>query len=252
MRWLFLIFTIFFSIQSIAADIELGDRKTISLTGKIMQGDLNKVLKIIKANVVVAVVLNSKGGDLEEAIKIAQVVKELGLAVVVNKDATCGSACFFIFIAGSNRIAAGIDMDINAGNIAIHRPYLINPQSSKESISKQNSVMKKVSSYLEGEMIPRKFIDVMMSRSSVDAYWLTSDDLDELGNYPASTEELYIAKCNYTEETMLQLGLAKQKGDEDDMRKFNEIGNCMAAIDNESFYIGRKKIIQGWRPSGLM
>lgn len=255
MRWLLFILTLLFTMESIAADIGLSNRRTILLTGKIVQGDLNKIIKIIQNNDVIGVVLDSKGGDLEEAIKIAQVVKELNLAVIVEKDATCGSACFFIFIAGNNRLAAGIEMkgtNIDGGFIAIHRPYLANPNSSKESINKQTNIMRKVSTYLDNEMIPRKFIDMMMSRSSVDAYWLTTDDLNELGNYPASIEELYIAKCNYRMETLIQLNTAMKKGDEDAKAKFKEIGNCIADINIETYNEGKRKIIKGWKPSGLL
>jgi len=43
--------------------------------------------------------------------------------------------------------------------------------------------MRAVRDRLENELIPRRLIDIMMSRPSNDIYWLTADDLLELGDY---------------------------------------------------------------------
>ena len=58
--------------------------------------------------------------------------------------------------------------------------------------------MRKVTSYLEYHIVPRRIIDLMMSRPSNDIYWLTDGDIDELGNFPPALEELYITKCGYS------------------------------------------------------
>ena len=61
--------------------------------------------------------------------------------------------------------------------------------------------MKQVQIYLEAQMVPRRLIDLMMSRPSNDVYWLNSKDFQEFGEYRPEVEEFLINKCGYIRAT---------------------------------------------------
>src|SRR5881628_107579 len=50
--------------------------------------------------------LNSPGGALLEAVKIADVIRYCKIATVVPNGQTCASACFIIFAAGGEKYAS--------------------------------------------------------------------------------------------------------------------------------------------------
>ena len=61
--------------------------------------------------------------------------------------------------------------------------------------------MRRVQSYLEAQMVPRRLIDLMMSRPSNDVYWLNSKDFQKFGEYRPDVEEFLINKCGYIRAT---------------------------------------------------
>lgn len=61
------------------------------------------------------IALDSPGGNVREAIKIAKYVEESGLGVFVPADATCASACFLIYVSAPMRASSG--------KVIVHRPY---------------------------------------------------------------------------------------------------------------------------------
>lgn len=54
-----------------------------------------------------ALVLDSPGGGVHSALSIANRVRGLGLTTVIGTDSQCMSACAFIFLAGTARLAWG-------------------------------------------------------------------------------------------------------------------------------------------------
>lgn len=65
----------------------------------------------------IQVELDSPGGNLAEAMKIGQLIRENAAFVRVGKDQVCASACVFILIAGVQRTI------IPSAKIIIHRPH---------------------------------------------------------------------------------------------------------------------------------
>lgn len=216
----------------------------IYFEGKIVRGDYKKVSNTISRfkGVIVAMELDSLGGDVEEAIKISKLIENLRISTIVVKNKVCGSACFFIFIGGSNRMAAGIEdksnSNIPVGFVGIHRPFLADTSSAKY-ISKQENVMRKVRDYLDNNLIPRKISDAMISRPSNDVYWLTYQDLYDLGEYPPAVEEHLISTCNYDRNAYLN----KNKTNESDhVNKMNTVQDCIANLWLENYEKMKLKI----------
>ena len=187
---------------SLSKTLTIHKKYTIQFNGTIASGDANKLKGFLAKGNIYGIYLNSPGGDVQEAIKLAKLVEQYRQPVNVAGGGVCVSACFFIYIAANGRAATGIDVSpkeysLVYGNVGIHRPYLIIPDGKTSSQSNQTGIMRKVTSYLEYHIVPRRIIDLMMSRPSNDIYWLTVDDIDELGKYPPALEELYISKCGY-------------------------------------------------------
>lgn len=184
------------ALEARSASIDRDDRG-YRIEGQIAAGDYNKLLRLIAQRGSIRLSLNSKGGDLNEAIKIAELVSRIGLWTYVGKGDICASACFFIWHAGEYRTAKKINRKDVKMNIGLHRPYLINPSTEHNSTEAQKRAQRKIVVYLEERLVPRRLIDTMMARASNDIYWITEDDYFEMGEYPPHLEELVIAKCRY-------------------------------------------------------
>lgn len=84
----------------------------ITGTGEIVAGDLERLRTLMlqlsgtmsATGRVNAIFLDSPGGALIEAERLADVIQKVHLAVVVPAGSQCASACFLLFAAGSLRI----------------------------------------------------------------------------------------------------------------------------------------------------
>lgn len=206
--------------NAFSATISITDVSQLALTGRIVPGDAERVIeKLIEINsdytlsLPSLMYLNSNGGDVREALRISKLVKVLFMstsvlkqvkitseAIINNKSSViCASSCFFIYLSGLSRAANGIDSQSikSTGLVGVHRPYFQKPAGGPSSAKNQDALMNEVTSYLQTERVPQSIIDIMMSHASNDIYWLTTADLNLLGEYKASYEEELIAKCNF-------------------------------------------------------
>jgi hypothetical protein len=180
----------------------------ITMSGSINHGDADKLRSLILSEIIyfTAIELNSPGGNLAEAIKISRIIQELKIATRVKQGGVCASACFLIWIAGEPRQASGQRSSSKYGNIGLHRPFIQNIQNNAEHARMQLQAQQYVSRFLEEYLLPRRLIDVMMSRASNEVYWLTDKDIYEIREYSSFAEELFISKCNYQRELIYRIG----------------------------------------------
>lgn len=223
------------------------------IDGPIEPGDVEKFVSLLKGDgQLLLVELNSPGGDIRAAIKLGRYMREGQIHVQVPQGGLCASACFFIFLGGSGRLATSAEdfESRTAGPVGLHRPYLTQPTST--TTSKQVDGMALIKKYLEYKMVPGNLIDKMLSRPSNDIYWLTQADLDLLGEYPPELEELYIAKCGYDRNRVPRVTKAKMEGRLDESAKLKakafEVARCMAKYELEAYDIFVAKLRLGWRP----
>lgn len=263
--FLIAIFAACFASLSSAAEITLLKKGSMSLSGDLRPGDAEKFARKIALNATVRLVLDSPGGSIEEALRISSLLKSSYISTEVKKGGICASACFFIFLAGDNRFASGtihgrFRKSAVAGYIGLHRPYLsadtfnAGPSTSM-AVKAQHGVMQKVATYLRNENVPQRLIDEMMSRPSNDIYWMTSDDIDQLGEYSPGVEELLIARCGYSRKWGDEYAEASLNNDSRKMReidaKMKAFEQCSldARSDNIDANIRTmEKILGGWRP----
>lgn len=190
---------------------ELGT--SITMTGEITPGDAERLASIFVAIKPIAnyypypnsLYLNSHGGDVAEAIRIAELVKTLGISVATVPDGkgACVSSCFLIYAAALERVASGIDTlraegtKGNLGPLGVHRPYLRTPAEGPAGAKQQEQVMADMRAYLVKASVGHALIDKMMSHASNDIYWLNAEDLRALGSFSPGVEEQLISRCGY-------------------------------------------------------
>lgn len=244
-----------FPLVAKAADVYVEDR-TVNLEGEIRQGDAERVVVAVLAapKEILFMSLNSKGGDLMEAMRIVSLVKGAHWNVMVGKGhgKVCVSACFFIYLAGEGRSAGGAGnlwpqdlWDFEPGIVGIHRPYFKDAAGNPEAPKKQGELMGKVREYLKSAGVSQYLVDEMMSRPSNDIYWLKDRDLDAIGDYNPGIEEALIATCGYKRRSLI----AAEKWSPERMAPVHA---CLAK------YLGDKnrpvqlsyvaKLRTGWRP----
>jgi hypothetical protein len=166
----------------------------ISLNGVINRGDLDKwIIPTFKNLEKKYIVLNSTGGDVEEAMKIGRYFKANEFTVTVGE--TCFSSCVFL-------LAGGVDRYAYTGKVGIHRAYFgsIDKSLSSNQIrdlrDKLNSELKK---YLEEMDINPSLVDAMNSYPPESMKVLSTDELKNfrLNVQDANYEEKQTAKLAY-------------------------------------------------------
>jgi len=179
---------------SIAGLIDSGDaivfqNKIDKLKTDFDKGECRKILKDFKFYGHLG--LHSKGGNLNEALKIGQIVRENELQVTVSFNKECFSSCVFILAAGVSRTPWG--------KIGIHRPYFDQLKSGTsvteiKAIREENIRIMK--SYLKKMDISESIIDDMLSIEPDKIKILTEDDLTRyrLNLMDADYEEKMVAE----------------------------------------------------------
>ncbi len=196
-----------FSPSTRAADVYI-EKNKLYLTGGIRQGDAERLVSLIsQVKIVKTLMINSPGGDLTEAMRLAEIVKNAHIDVYIGKGGYCVSACFFVFLEGYSRVASYANDDgtlkpqakreRESGVVGIHRPYLKSQNGDIASTQKQEELMRRVRAYLVSKSVAQHLIDEMMARPSNDIYWLRERDLELIGEYNPGVEEALISKCGY-------------------------------------------------------
>ncbi len=215
--------TMALSTFSFAATIEPvkndgADTYTIILEGEITAGDEKHFFqtfsdKVLDGETVASVQLYSKGGDVDEAIKLGKMIRRLRLITIIpkihdgisetdipsgyrlrdNRNQACASSCFLVFAGGIWRI----------GNVALlHRPFISRDSSRNyndlERERLQKDAMNLVVSYLKDMEVNQFFIDKTIQYSSQDSYQVTQQDAEsyDLNEPVPSIEEIVLSKCD--------------------------------------------------------
>ena len=157
---------------SVAAEIKSiylkDDSVEISISGSIAPGDIDTLTASIKAandagKLVTSLRLNSYGGNLLEAIRVADWVRSAKISTNVGQSATCASACFLIFAAGETKYAS------MSARIGVHRA------SEKGIVSRDATTsMADVAKELD---VPWSIIRRMINTPPDEIEWLSLADL---------------------------------------------------------------------------
>ena len=247
-----------------AADISKSQNGGFLLAGQIQKGDAEKLLKsILQAHGLSALSLDSPGGDVDESLHIALLVKALHSSTEVVSGGLCTSACFFIYLAGDRHVAAGTvngEMPkLALGYIGLHRPYIkFDPTVTNaliDSEARQHAVMLRISAYLRNLDVPQRLIDLMMTRPSNDVYWMTYEDVEQLGEYSPGREELLISRCGYSRHMRNEWAKGKLLNDSAAITRGEAQSKAFIECSYDAFpdlieeAVKNKELLRkGWRP----
>jgi hypothetical protein len=98
--------------------------------------------------------LASNGGDIDAAMELGRLLRELGIFTVVGKDDQCMSACVFSFMGGERRTIAG--------RIGIHRPFFPYTQNLPDRQQRFRFLQRTLKEYVEELDFPASLYEAMM------------------------------------------------------------------------------------------
>lgn len=184
---------------SFAATIRFDGESRIVLEGEIVTGDSARLEAFVtekpeKFLLTKFISLNSRGGDVSEALKMAQFIEAARFAASVESENSCASACFLLL--------AGASVRLPMGTVAVHRPFLHKAAYEDASIlfvtATQREATRAVTAFLRDRSVPERLLEHMTATPSERAYILTAEDKDLLGTFSPAWEEVLIAKCAFS------------------------------------------------------
>jgi hypothetical protein len=250
----------------------------IFLRGSIAPGDSNKLKAIISVQPAKTMKLYSKGGDVNEAIKIGKIVRELKMTTsashrvvldhpsvlardlrnsgVSRENFACASACFLVWLAGVER---------SGDLVGIHRPYLPNNTLKNYDLSQAEEIYSELKSaseaYLEEMNVSTDWADRMFSISSTDVYWLDHSEIEsDFAPLPAIDEWLS-TQCHSEEmrKILSEYNALDRKAwtqpdepvnevlGEAGWRRFVELSDKKQKFDDCRFKAQEKLMVDAWR-----
>jgi len=162
---------------TITSSLSKEGKVIIGLKGQIRPGDMNQFSSIVETakasgKLLSEVHLNSQGGNVLEGAKLANAIRTAKLASVVPDGATCASACFFVFAAGTDK-KAGYSSIIGVHGASDAYGGKDNAKSDAETVS--------IAKIVESLGVPRDIIGRMVATPPNQMVWLTADDLRAMG-----------------------------------------------------------------------
>ncbi len=150
---------------------------TILMEGRIEQGDAGRLHTLIdnarrSGRSLARVQLNSPGGNLGEGLKMAIEIKSQSLATEVPKQATCASACFFMFAGGASKYVGG------DARVGVHGAADL--AGAETSNSEAATVL--MARWAATELrVPAEIIGKMVLTPPSSIIWLSREELRMLG-----------------------------------------------------------------------
>ena len=192
----------------------------IDVNGSIAKGDYDAILRASKALVSrgrpIWIRINSRGGNVAEAMKIGRFVRKTLAAVVVDgADVTpgspqprrCYSSCVLILIGAAERyLLHDNTLSTDQGDVreipvvGVHRPY-IDPDvygalSADQARVTYARLEQETREYLAEMGAPGRFVDEMFRTPSTDMRLVTAGDFQAMFAYEEPfLEEWLISRC---------------------------------------------------------
>jgi hypothetical protein len=194
-------------------------RGVLILEGKIEPGDYISLHNFLRNEsnfdkITGGVFLASSGGHVREALKIGNLIRLLRLSTtapaspprrdvvsppiratdLVNpRNYECASACFLVYVAGSERQLSW------AGRLGLHQPQLLHkPDSASDDdvMIVTAGIRNALRQYLNKMDVPPKYLEFMYAIPPTEVRWITQQEFDEdLKGYVPGMIALLRQKC---------------------------------------------------------
>jgi hypothetical protein len=155
-------------------DISKQSRIAILARGPIIAGDSTRLIEFVQAlpsnDHIVGFIIDSPGGNVFEAEKLAGLIEKSGITVAVPSNGQCSSACFLLFAAASHRMAAPNAL------IGVHSVS----ENGKETIPSL-ALTTAMARDLAALGVPPEIIGKLVETPPGRATWLTWSDLNLMG-----------------------------------------------------------------------
>ncbi len=148
----------------------------IGINGKIDIGDGEKFvayytnLAAKTGKSLIWITLDSSGGSIRDAVKIASIVETTGATTRV-RGGTCASACFFIWAAGKRRL-----VDPNS-RLGVHTPVDLMRERTLEVRSEERDTTVKLAGLLRMLHVPDQIVQEMQTTQWPAMHWLTKTEV---------------------------------------------------------------------------
>lgn len=149
---------------------------TVVLTGDIADGDAYAFSLLVdeqraRGKPIARLNLNSPGGRLVEAVRLATLVRRSGFITLVSRENICASACFMIFAAGRETVAD------YGSYIGVHGVADRGGRTTADSVAATISMARIVA----GFGVPSPIVRKMVATPPNAILWLTAQDLRAMG-----------------------------------------------------------------------
>ena len=204
MKKLILIISVLFSSNTFAANITLYESgKGCSFSGAFIEGDIEtgdfkkfqNIVSTLKNKYGESscndgnthIRINSKGGNVEEALLIGREIRKNMFGVIVLEKAECLSSCVLILAGGVSKFVMG--------TVGVHRPYFTYIQDGKsadEVRSMRDSLNQRIKSFLNYVDVPESLLEEMLAYPPEKIKVLSEQDLIKfrLNGKDATQEEI--------------------------------------------------------------
>jgi hypothetical protein len=148
----------------------------LDLSGEIQEGDLQAIKSAIQSandrgKIVATIRLNSIGGNLLEAVKIASVIRDGKIATATLGGTTCASACFVVFAAGGDKYAH------YTAQVGVHGAS----DAQGDETTQAQAATVTMARVVRELGVPPAIIGKMVVTPPSEMVWLTPDDLKSMG-----------------------------------------------------------------------
>jgi len=133
----------------------------VTLAGEITRADVDSaavMVRLLKSGrqklADNAVWFASNGGDIDAAMGLGRLLRELGAFAYVGKDDQCLSACAFAFMGGERRSVAG--------QLGIHRPFFPYSQNVPDRQQRFRHLQRVLKAYVEEMDFPASLYEAVM------------------------------------------------------------------------------------------
>ncbi|MEP2757504.1 MAG: hypothetical protein ABJP66_00300 [Hyphomicrobiales bacterium] len=148
------------------------DRSTISIHGKIESGDYDSfLLSLQNSPSAKKIILNSPGGAVWDALRIANSIRKSGLSTEVPSDAVCLSACFYLAISGNDRTVNG--------ELGVHQIWT--PGDNQINAAAIQQILSEIVTYVIEAGIDPWTIPLMLKTPKDGMYVFSRREIQEFG-----------------------------------------------------------------------
>lgn len=165
-----------------AANFRINSKETlhsISISGPIIEGDFDQFLLKLKQTIkkssrdkkIIIIDINSQGGLIIEAKKIASIIRDAKVPILVPRYAECASACFIIFLSSPYKMAA------HGSRIGVHSASL--KDGEENSFTKETTI--EFARYAKASGAPDSVVGKIVSTKPTDIIFLSDNELRSMG-----------------------------------------------------------------------